>query len=82
MDGELNERCTLGYDDWKQTMSLSFDEKSQEFAGTIVYDGGISASCGNESFSCSYDDVTVDFRDGMTGDVDVYKAHCRKTSDG
>lgn len=77
MDGELNERCTLRYDDWKQTTSFSFDEESQEFAGTIVYDGGISAICGNESFSCSYDNVTVDFSDGMAGDISLFESNCR-----
>lgn len=75
MDGELHERCALRYDDWRTITSLTYDEQTQQFAGTIVYDGGISPSCGNESFSCTYDNVVIDFTNPNSG-AEAMRAQC------
>ena len=77
MDGELNERCTLSYNNWRQRTNFSFDQEANEITGTVVYDGGMSATCGDDSFSCTFDEVTLNFDDDEVSGLGVYEANCR-----
>ncbi len=77
MDGELSERCTLGFDDWKTASTIAFDQTTVAYTGTVELDGAISARCGNERFSCRYTNVSFDLEDTNDEGLDLYTSYCK-----
>lgn len=72
MDGTLTEACELSYDGYGVDMTLSGETYE------AVFHGGFSGICGSESFSCSFDGVSMSLseEDDYEVDEDLLSGHC------
>lgn len=60
MSGQLEERCTLSYNNFQQTISSDLQGGNQ----SATLNGSFGATCGGGSVTCSFNNVALDLQGG------------------
>lgn len=77
LDGTVNtDTCTLTMDEFRQSMSFVNTNTTQELS--ISVGGSISGGCGEETFTCSFDDTEIDL-ESPDADTENFDENCRLT---
>lgn len=77
LDGTVTtDTCNLTMDAFRQSMSFVSTNTTQEIA--ISVEGSISGGCGEETFTCSFDDTEIDL-ESPDAETENFDENCRLT---